>query len=89
MDFQGQKLSEQISMVLLVLTGIVSFLYGFVNADFSLFIKFFLAGTAITCGITVPDWPWFNRLHLQWQPSQGATPSASKAAAAAANKKRR
>ena len=78
-------------MVLLVLTGVISFVYGFVKADFLTFIKIFLAGTVITCGITVPDWPWYNRLNLQWQPSQGATPSPAKAAAtaAAAARKRR
>lgn len=88
MDFQGQKLSEQMFMALLVLTGVISFVYGYAKADFALFIKLFIAGTAITCGITVPDWPWFNRLKLQWQPSQEATPSPAKAAAAAVKKRR-
>ncbi len=90
MDFQGQKISELVSMVLLIITGFVSFTVGYTKEDFALFIKLFLAGTAITCAITVPDWPFYNKLELQWQPSindKGSPPS-SKAPTAALKKKR-
>lgn len=85
-------MAEQLTLYLLVVTGIVSFLAGYILADFGTFIKLYFAGAAITGLAVLPDWPFYNRHPLGWidpaTKDQGARASADDSTLAAAPKKK-
>ena len=66
MDFMGQKLSENLSTLLLWTGGILSFLLGFYLKDFEVMFKLFASCVAFTLALVVPDWPFYNRHPVQW-----------------------
>ncbi|KAH8149857.1 uncharacterized protein LAJ45_06009 [Morchella importuna] len=70
-DFEGQRLAEQLTTVLLGLAGIVAFLVGFVMKDLSYTVWIGLGGTALTVLAVVPPWPMYNRNGLKWLPVEG------------------
>ncbi|KAI1338066.1 microsomal signal peptidase 12kDa subunit [Xylariaceae sp. FL0016] len=72
-DFEGQKLSEVLSTVLLSAVGAIAFLVGFFLQDIALALKIGLGGTALTFLIVVPPWPFFKRHPVQWLPVGGGT----------------
>lgn len=73
MDFKGQKLAEQLYMIIVTITAIVSFAVGYMQDSFQLMMTIFAAGVGLACLICIPDWPWYNKHGLQWlQPSSKA-----------------
>ncbi|XP_019052338.1 PREDICTED: probable signal peptidase complex subunit 1 [Nelumbo nucifera] len=66
MDWQGQKLSEQLMQILLVLFATVAFVTGYLMGSFQIMLFIYAAGVILTTLITVPNWPFFNRHPLQW-----------------------
>lgn len=69
-DFRGQRLAEYISTALLTITGIISFLVGFVAQDIVKALYVGLAGTALAFVVVVPPWPFFNQNPLPWLPAK-------------------
>ncbi|KAI0166223.1 SPC12-domain-containing protein [Xylariaceae sp. FL1272] len=76
-DFEGQKLADQLATILLSIVGAVSFLVGFILQDIALALKIGLAGTALTFLLIVPPWPFFNRNPVQWLPVGGTSATAN------------
>ncbi|KDP26790.1 hypothetical protein JCGZ_17948 [Jatropha curcas] len=72
MDWQGQKLAEQLMQILLLVFAVVAFVAGYVTGSFQLMIQIYGAGVILTTLVTVPNWPWFNRHPLQWLESSEA-----------------
>ncbi|KAJ8759083.1 hypothetical protein K2173_003321 [Erythroxylum novogranatense] len=66
MDWQGQKLAEQLMQILLLAFAVVAFAAGYVMGSFQLMILTYAGGVVLTTLITVPNWPWFNHHPLQW-----------------------
>ncbi|KAI1844635.1 hypothetical protein JX266_009091 [Neoarthrinium moseri] len=70
-DFEGQKLAEILTTVLLSVVGAIAFFVGFFLQDIALALKVGLAGTALTFLVIVPPWPFFNRHPVKWLPVGG------------------
>ncbi|XP_039006967.1 probable signal peptidase complex subunit 1 [Hibiscus syriacus] len=66
MDWQGQKLVEQIMQVLLLVFAVVSFVAGLVLGSFQMMMLVYASGVTLTALITIPNWPFFNRHPLNW-----------------------
>lgn len=66
MDWQGQKLAEQLMQILLVGFAVVAFATGYALGSFQIMLLVFASGVVITTLITVPNWPLFNRHPLNW-----------------------
>lgn len=69
MDFVGQKLAENICVVLVLLGAAVSFGIGYTKADFSLMIQIFGGFVAVAFLLVGPDWPFYNLNPVKWLPS--------------------
>ncbi|KAK9707552.1 hypothetical protein RND81_07G204500 [Saponaria officinalis] len=66
MDWQGQKLAEQLMQFLLLISAAVAFTTGFALGSFQMMILIYAGGVVLTALIIVPNWPFFNRNPLKW-----------------------
>lgn len=66
MDWQGQKLAEQLMQILLLAFAAGAFLTGYILGSFQIMILVYAAGVVLTTLVTVPNWPLFNRHPLRW-----------------------
>ncbi|XP_057822262.1 signal peptidase complex subunit 1 [Cryptomeria japonica] len=66
MDWQGQKQSEILMQIMLVVSAVAAFVTGYVMSSFKNMLLIYAAGVVLTLLTTVPDWPLFNRHPLQW-----------------------
>ncbi|OCK82821.1 microsomal signal peptidase 12 kDa subunit [Lepidopterella palustris CBS 459.81] len=71
-DFEGQRLSELITTVLLGAAGIIAFIVGYINQDIYQTLWIGLAGTTLTFFAVVPPWPFYNKNPLPWLPPHNA-----------------
>ncbi|KAF2868422.1 microsomal signal peptidase 12 kDa subunit-domain-containing protein [Massariosphaeria phaeospora] len=65
-DFEGQRLAEMITTVVLGGAGIFAFFIGFMAQDIKLSLYIGLAGTAVTFLAVVPPWPLYNKNPEDW-----------------------
>lgn len=65
-DFEGQRLAEMLTTVLLGAAGIFAFFIGFMAQDIKLSLYIGLAGTALTFLVVVPPWPFYNKNPEPW-----------------------
>ncbi|KAF4548015.1 Microsomal signal peptidase 12 kDa subunit (SPC12)-like protein [Elsinoe fawcettii] len=72
-DFEGQRLVEVLSNVLLSVVGVTAFLVGYITENITYTLWLGLAGTAFTFLIVVPPWPFFNRNPVNWLSSTRAS----------------
>ncbi|KAF2028487.1 microsomal signal peptidase 12 kDa subunit [Setomelanomma holmii] len=72
-DFEGQRLVEMLTTVLLGAAGIIAFIAGYATQDIRLALYIGLAGTALTFLVVVPPWPFFNKNPENWLPASNAT----------------
>ncbi|KAH6823169.1 Microsomal signal peptidase 12 kDa subunit [Perilla frutescens var. hirtella] len=72
MDWQGQKLAEQLMQLMLVCFAAVAFVAGYVLRSFQSMFLVYAAGVLLTSLITIPNWPFFNRHPLHWLDSSKA-----------------
>ncbi|KAK9276980.1 hypothetical protein L1049_006519 [Liquidambar formosana] len=66
MDWQGQKLAEQLLQIMLVAIAVVAFATGYFLGSFQMMLLIYAGGVVLTTFITVPNWPFFNRHPLNW-----------------------
>lgn len=66
MDWQGQKLAEQIMLIMLVVFALASLVTGYIFFSYQLMLIIYGVGVILTCLIIVPNWPFFNRHPLKW-----------------------
>lgn len=66
MDWQGQKLAEQLMQILLLVFAVVGFLTGYITGSFQMMVLTYAGGVVLTTLVTVPNWPFFNRNPLKW-----------------------
>ncbi|KUI64947.1 putative signal peptidase complex subunit 1 [Cytospora mali] len=75
-DFEGQKLAELLSTVLLSVVGAISFLVGYFLQDIKLAVYIALGGTALTFVAIIPPWPFYNKNPVKWLPVGGGATAA-------------
>ncbi|KAK4340633.1 hypothetical protein RND71_039134 [Anisodus tanguticus] len=66
MDWQGQKLVEQLMQILLVSFAVVAFITGYVLGSFQTMLLTYAGGVVFTALVTIPNWPVHNRNPLKW-----------------------
>ncbi|KAI3817464.1 hypothetical protein L1987_11255 [Smallanthus sonchifolius] len=66
MDWQGQKVAEQLMQIMLVVFAIAAFITGYILGSFELMIYVYAGGVVLTILTTIPNWPFFNRHPLKW-----------------------
>ncbi|GAV61513.1 SPC12 domain-containing protein [Cephalotus follicularis] len=66
MDWQGQKLAEQLMQIMLLAFAVVAVATGYVIGSFQMMIMIYAGGVVLTTLITVPNWPFFNCNPLNW-----------------------
>ncbi|XP_050131758.1 signal peptidase complex subunit 1-like isoform X2 [Malus sylvestris] len=66
MDWQGQKLAEQLMQILLLVFAVVGFAAGYITGSFQTMVLTYAGGVVLTTLVTVPNWPFFNRHPLKW-----------------------
>lgn len=66
MDWQGQKLAEQLMQIILVVFAIGAFTTGYIMGSFQLMLYIYAGGVVLTTLITIPNWPFYNRHSLKW-----------------------
>ncbi|XP_077233448.1 microsomal signal peptidase 12 kDa subunit (SPC12) [Tasmannia lanceolata] len=66
MDWQGQKLSELLMQIMLVVFAVMAFITGYSVGSFQMMLLIYAGGVILTTLITVPNWPFFNRHPLKW-----------------------
>ncbi|ESW35741.1 hypothetical protein PHAVU_001G260900 [Phaseolus vulgaris] len=66
MDWQGQKLAEQLMQLMLIAVSVIAFTTGYLMASFQMMILIYAGGVVLTTLVTVPNWPFFNRHPLKW-----------------------
>ncbi|KAF3308407.1 hypothetical protein TWF173_001282 [Orbilia oligospora] len=76
-DFQGQKLAEQITTYTLTVSAIVGFLAGFVSQNIVYTLYICLAGTVLTFLAVVPPWPFYNQAPVRFLSSGSGRNSGS------------
>eukprot|EP00740_Mantoniella_antarctica_P013772 CAMPEP_0181380110 /NCGR_PEP_ID=MMETSP1106-20121128/19364_1 /TAXON_ID=81844 /ORGANISM="Mantoniella antarctica, Strain SL-175" /LENGTH=81 /DNA_ID=CAMNT_0023499107 /DNA_START=100 /DNA_END=342 /DNA_ORIENTATION=+ len=64
MDFAGQRLSELMYQITILLFAVLSFAVGYATSSFRTMMLLYAAGVVVAFVIAVPDWPYFN-LHPQ------------------------
>ncbi|KAI4385297.1 hypothetical protein MLD38_003341 [Melastoma candidum] len=93
MDWQGQKLSEQLMQIMLVAVAVAAYVTGFMIESFRIMMLIYAGGVVLITLITVPNWPLFNRHPLKWlEPSvaeeYSKEPPQQQATAASSGKKK-
>ncbi|KAF2219011.1 microsomal signal peptidase 12 kDa subunit-domain-containing protein [Elsinoe ampelina] len=68
-DFEGQRLAEVLSNVLLSVVGVTAFLAGYISDNITYTLWLLLGGAAFALLIVVPPWPFYNRNPVKWLPS--------------------
>ncbi|XP_019059419.1 PREDICTED: probable signal peptidase complex subunit 1 isoform X1 [Tarenaya hassleriana] len=66
MDWQGQKLAEQLMQILLLIFGVIAIVAGYSMGSFRMMMLVYAGGVVLTTLITIPNWPFFNRHPLKW-----------------------
>ncbi|GAQ88492.1 microsomal signal peptidase complex subunit [Klebsormidium nitens] len=79
MDYEGQRLSEQIMQWLIIVAAVIGFLAGYITSSYRLMLEIYTGGMVLAFLLAVPDWPYFNWHKLSWLPEQ--PPSEDEAAA--------
>ncbi|KAL8706760.1 MAG: hypothetical protein Q9225_007916 [Loekoesia sp. 1 TL-2023] len=68
-DFEGQKLTELFSTVILAVTGLLAFIIGFAQQNIWVTLWIGLGGTALTFLVVVPPYPIYNENPEKWLPA--------------------
>ncbi|KAI8058365.1 microsomal signal peptidase 12 kDa subunit-domain-containing protein [Syncephalis plumigaleata] len=72
-DFEGQKLAEQLSQQLLVVNIIISLVYGYWTQSISNMLLVYGIGYFISLIACVPTWSFYNRHPIRWLPEVTST----------------
>ncbi|KAJ5765594.1 hypothetical protein N7520_005153 [Penicillium odoratum] len=72
-DFHGQHLADLLNTVLLVISGVVSFLVGYIYNDIHLTLWVGLGGSLFTALVVIPPWPIYNQKPQRWLNKDGSS----------------
>ncbi|KAL8750896.1 MAG: hypothetical protein Q9199_006780 [Rusavskia elegans] len=65
-DFEGQKLTELFSTIILAVTGFLAFGLGFAQGNIWMTLWIGLGGTALAFLVVVPPYPIYNENPEKW-----------------------
>jgi len=65
-DFEGQKLTDQLTLLFLSVTAISAFGFGYARESVLELLYVFMGGVILTFVVCVPPWPSFNRHPIAW-----------------------
>ncbi|KAI8142589.1 microsomal signal peptidase 12kDa subunit [Fennellomyces sp. T-0311] len=68
-DFEGQKLADQLTHLLLICFAVVGFVAGYVTESLLLTVAIFGAGLLLATVVVLPPWPMYKRHPQKWLPS--------------------
>lgn len=66
MDYEGQKLSEILFYYIIILFGVIGWIYGYFLQDFTYVFYSWGVGVGISILLCVPDWPIYNKHPVKW-----------------------
>ena len=66
MDYQGQKLSQNLFYYIIILFGSIGWIYGYILQDFTYVFYSWSVGVLISIVLCVPDWPIYNKHPIKW-----------------------
>ncbi|KAG2298593.1 hypothetical protein Bca4012_009843 [Brassica carinata] len=66
MDWQGQKLVEQVMQILLVISGVAAVAVSYATESFRTMMLIYAGGVVLATLITLPNWPFYNNHPLKW-----------------------
>jgi signal peptidase complex subunit 1 len=66
MDYEGQKLCENLFYWIIIIFGAIGWVYGYMEQDFVHVFYAWGVGMILSIIICVPDWPWFNKHPIKW-----------------------
>ncbi|KAI0697211.1 microsomal signal peptidase subunit [Cerioporus squamosus] len=69
-DFEGQKLVEQITRNTLIAATVVSFLAGFVSQSLRVLFGVFALFVVVLSAAVIPPWPAYRRHPVKWLPAK-------------------
>ena len=79
MDWQGQKLAEEIMQWGVLAAAAIAFLVGYFMSSFQVMLIVYGVLTLVVLLLVVPDWGFFNKNPLEWLDPKLAQPPSSSA----------
>eukprot|EP01111_Echinosteliopsis_oligospora_P017320 TRINITY_DN745_c0_g1_i1.p1 TRINITY_DN745_c0_g1~~TRINITY_DN745_c0_g1_i1.p1 ORF type:complete len:109 (-),score=48.93 TRINITY_DN745_c0_g1_i1:59-385(-) len=77
MDLLGQKRAEQLYQLILILFGVIGWVFGYIKQDFMMTVYTIGAGLFVALLVCVPNWPFYNKMNLKWQTPRPSSSSSS------------
>ncbi|SLM35726.1 microsomal signal peptidase subunit [Lasallia pustulata] len=68
-DFEGQRVAELITTILLSFTGLFAFVAGYIQQNIYITLWVGLGGSVMTFLMVVPPWPIYNDAPEKWLPA--------------------
>ncbi|KAF8516872.1 microsomal signal peptidase subunit [Gautieria morchelliformis] len=75
-DFEGQRLADQITRYVLIAATVVSFFAGVIAQSLRISFGVFSFAVLVLALTVVPPWPLFNRHPVKWLPVRQASKKA-------------
>ncbi|TFK51359.1 microsomal signal peptidase [Heliocybe sulcata] len=76
-DFEGQKVVENIMRIALVALSIISFIAGFALQSLQITFGVFSVGSVVLALLLIPPWPQYNSHPVTWLSAlPGSSPNA-------------
>ncbi|KAI8977806.1 microsomal signal peptidase subunit [Trametes punicea] len=69
-DFEGQKLAENIARHSLIVATAVSFVAGFALQSLRVTFGLFASSVVLLSIVVIPPWPIYNRHPVKWLPAK-------------------
>lgn len=69
LDYKAQELVEILYQLIISVSGLLGFIYGYIVGDFYYSFVAVFAGFCVAMVICVPGWNVLNRNPLKWQPA--------------------
>jgi signal peptidase complex subunit 1 len=69
MDYAGQHLCETIYQCIAALSLLVGIIHGMISMRFLFAACWVLGGFAIASILCIPNWPFYNKTPMNWQPA--------------------
>ncbi|OUM69085.1 hypothetical protein PIROE2DRAFT_2969 [Piromyces sp. E2] len=69
-DFEGQKLTEKLMQLILIVFGVISFIVGFCMQSVRISCYIMLVGIIVTALVILPPWPFYSKNPIKFLPVQ-------------------
>mmetsp|Transcript_27148 Transcript_27148/g.27388 ORF Transcript_27148/g.27388 Transcript_27148/m.27388 type:complete len:94 (+) Transcript_27148:124-405(+) len=66
MDYRGQKWTELLYYIIVILFGTVAWIIGYFERDFFTAFYGWAIGLGLSLVVCIPDWPFYNLNKVEW-----------------------